>query len=215
MGVLDDVSVVEVAQAPPPDPSLWELELTSSPSGTVVEGDVVTYTATVTGSSVAPIPGAGVIVDLAGVVDDGELVGSSVTASSGTAQALATSVGWSVDLGVNGTATLTFDVIAGRAGDGVLDAIASGTATDAVLVDCDGCRETSQLVEADDEGAGPGTGPGSGPGTGGGSGQVSGGTLSSTGSTVPLEALWVAAALLGGGLVATGFGVARRVRARS
>ena len=172
-----------------------------------------TYTATVTGSPTVAIPAAGVIVDLAGVVDDGDLVESSVAASAGTAQALASSVGWSVDLAVGATATLTFDVVAGRSGDAVLAATATGTATDAVLLDCDGCRETSQPVEADDEGPGPGPGPGAGTGSGGGSGSGAA-ALSSTGGD-PRGALWVAAVLLAGGLVATGIHGARRVRSRS
>jgi hypothetical protein len=209
---IDDVSVVEVAQAPPPDPVQWNLELTSNPSGPVTEGDVVTYTATVTGSPLAAIPGAGVIIDLAGVVDDGDVLEASLAASSGTAQALASSVVWSGDLAVDGTATITFDVVAGRAGDAVLDATATGTATDAVLLECDGCRDTSQAVEPDDEEPGPGPGPGPVPGTGSVSG---GGALSNTGAPDPRGALWAAVALLGGGLVAMGIHSARRIRARS
>ena len=125
-------------------------------------------------------------------------------------------MGWSVDLAIGATATLTFDVIAGRSGNALLEAVATGTATDAILLDCDGCRETSQPVEADDEGPGPGPGPGPGTGSGGGGGSGSGAAaLSSTGGPDPRGALWVAAVLLAGGLVATGIHGARRVRSRS
>ena len=178
---VDDVSVVEVAQAPPPDPDpvVWELELTSSPTGAVTEGDVVTYTATITGSSTAAIPGAGVIIDLAGVVDDGDVVESTLSASSGHCAGAGIQRGLERRFADGRLGHHHVRRHRGRAGDAVLAAAASGTATEAILLDCDGCRDTSQAVEADDEE--PGQGPGPGPGTGSGS-VTGGGTLSNTGA---------------------------------
>ncbi|MFT9786898.1 hypothetical protein ACMZ5E_11795 [Streptomyces rhizosphaericola] len=72
-------------------------------------GDTLTYAVTVVNTSTVTV-NAGFTDDLAGVLDDGQVVPGSVTASTGTAALTGTSLNWSGVLAPEGTATVTYQV---------------------------------------------------------------------------------------------------------
>ncbi|ARF73349.1 hypothetical protein B7C62_14525 [Kitasatospora albolonga] len=91
-----------------PEPS-YTVEKSASSAGPVNAGDTLTYTVTVTNTSTLTVNGD-FTDDLAGVLDDGQVVPGSVTASTGTATLTGTSLNWTGVLAPDGTATVTYQV---------------------------------------------------------------------------------------------------------
>ncbi|MFZ4280586.1 hypothetical protein [Streptomyces rhizosphaericola] len=91
-----------------PEPA-YTVEKSASSAGLVNAGDTLTYTVTVVNTSTVTV-NAGFTDDLAGVLDDGQVVPGSVTASTGTAALTGTSLNWSGVLAPEGTATVTYQV---------------------------------------------------------------------------------------------------------
>ncbi|MFL3865348.1 DUF11 domain-containing protein [Streptomyces griseobrunneus] len=91
-----------------PEPA-YTVEKSASSAGPVNAGDTLTYTVTVVNTSTVTV-NAGFTDDLAGVLDDGQVVPGSVTASTGTAALTGTSLNWSGVLAPEGTATVTYQV---------------------------------------------------------------------------------------------------------
>ncbi|MYT38935.1 DUF11 domain-containing protein [Streptomyces sp. SID8356] len=91
-----------------PEPS-YTVEKSASSAGPVNPGDTLTYTVTVVNTSTVTV-NADFTDDLAGVLDDGQVVPGSVTASTGTATLTGTSLNWSGVLAPEGTATVTYQV---------------------------------------------------------------------------------------------------------
>ncbi|MFJ1593619.1 hypothetical protein ACIOD0_25735 [Kitasatospora albolonga] len=91
-----------------PEPS-YTVEKSASSAGPVNAGDTLTYTVTVTNTSTLTVNGD-FTDDLAGVLDDGQVVPGSVTASTGTATLTGTTLNWTGVLAPDGTATVTYQV---------------------------------------------------------------------------------------------------------
>ncbi|NGO82289.1 DUF11 domain-containing protein [Streptomyces sp. 196(2019)] len=91
-----------------PEPA-YTVEKSASSAGPVNAGDTLTYTVTVVNTSTVTV-NAGFTDDLAGVLDDGQVVPGSVTASTGTAALTGTSLNWSGVLAPEGTGTVTYQV---------------------------------------------------------------------------------------------------------
>ncbi|MER7852630.1 hypothetical protein ABTZ98_08715 [Streptomyces bacillaris] len=91
-----------------PEPA-YTVEKSASSAGPVNAGDTLTYAVTVVNTSTVTV-NAGFTDDLAGVLDDGQVVPGSVTASTGTAALTGTSLNWSGVLAPEGTATVTYQV---------------------------------------------------------------------------------------------------------
>ncbi|MFF9637652.1 hypothetical protein ACF1D2_24095 [Streptomyces bacillaris] len=91
-----------------PEPS-YTVEKSASSAGPVNAGDTLTYTVTVVNTSTLTVNGD-FTDDLAGVLDDGQVVPGSVTASTGTATLTGTSLNWTGVLAPEGTATVTYQV---------------------------------------------------------------------------------------------------------
>lgn len=85
-----------------------------SPTGPVKQGDVLTYTETVTNTGTNPATSAGFSDDLSAVLTDGTLVAGSVTASAGSASVTGNTLTWSGTLtappAAGSTVTVTYQV---------------------------------------------------------------------------------------------------------
>ncbi|MFC4589263.1 fibronectin type III domain-containing protein [Sphaerisporangium corydalis] len=99
-------------------------------TSSIVAGDVVSYTITVANTGQTAYTGAALTDDLTGVLDDAAY-GNDATATSGTVTYTAPNLGWTGDLAIGATATITYSVttISPDLGDGVLtNTTASATA---------------------------------------------------------------------------------------
>lgn len=84
---------------------------------TVAVGDTITYTVTATQFGTAPVSGATLVDDLAGVLDDAEFVDGSATATSGTVARTGDALTWTGDLAIGQTVTITYAVKVAGGGD--------------------------------------------------------------------------------------------------
>jgi len=92
---------------------------TSNPASlsTVAVGDTISYTVTATQFGTAPVPGATLVDDLSGVLDDAAFVAGSAAATVGTVTQSGSTLTWVGDLAVGGTATITYAVKVVGGGD--------------------------------------------------------------------------------------------------
>jgi fimbrial isopeptide formation D2 family protein/uncharacterized repeat protein (TIGR01451 family) len=87
---------------------------------TVAIGDTVTYTVTVTQVGPAAVPGAALVDDLAGVLDDATFVDGSETATAGTVVRDGDKLNWIGDLAVGQVVTITYQATVKGGGDTTL-----------------------------------------------------------------------------------------------
>jgi fimbrial isopeptide formation D2 family protein/uncharacterized repeat protein (TIGR01451 family) len=86
----------------------------------VAIGDTVTYTVTVTQVGPAAVPGAALVDDLSGVLDDATFVDGSETATAGTLSRAGDKLNWAGDLAVGQVVTITYRATVTGGGDTTL-----------------------------------------------------------------------------------------------
>nr|WP_231747597.1 DUF11 domain-containing protein [Auraticoccus cholistanensis] len=163
---------------------------------TVAEGDVITYTVTVSHQGKAPLEDATVVDDLTDVIDDA-IYNGDVEASSGAVRYADSKLTWTGDLEVGQVVTFTYTVeVTGDGSDNLVNPVTTddprGTCDEAV-----GCQTEHPLEDA----------PVPAPGLGGGGTGV-GGNLPNTGAPAVLGTLLAGLLMVGAGLTV----VARRRR---
>ncbi|MVA75101.1 DUF11 domain-containing protein [Auraticoccus sp. F435] len=107
---------------------------------TVVPGDVITYTVTVTQDGPGEVPGARLVDDMADVLDDASYNGD-VEASVGEATVDGDTLSWTGDLEVGAVETITYSVTVTDTGD---DDVTNAVTSDDPRGSCDeavGCEE--------------------------------------------------------------------------
>lgn len=87
---------------------------------TVAVGDTVTYTVTVTQVGPAAVPGAALVDDLSGVLDDATFVDGSAKATAGTVARNGNALTWTGDLAVGQVVTITYQATVKGGGDTTL-----------------------------------------------------------------------------------------------
>ncbi|SEB07579.1 DUF7927 domain-containing protein [Leifsonia sp. 21MFCrub1.1] len=87
---------------------------------TVAVGDTITYTVTVIQKGPAAVPGATLVDNLAGVLDDATFVDGSETATAGTVTRAGDTVNWVGDLAIGQVVTITYRVTVKGGGDTTL-----------------------------------------------------------------------------------------------
>jgi len=92
---------------------------TSDPASTstVAVGDTITYTVIATQFGTAPVPGATLVDDLSGALDDATFVEGSATATAGTVARAGSTLTWTGDLAVGQVVTITYQVKVVGGGD--------------------------------------------------------------------------------------------------
>lgn len=212
---IDDLALVRSLE----QPAAWEAGVVSNPvsGSTVAPGDVVTYTVsarTLTGD----VGEAALDIDLAGVLDDAELVAGDPAARAAAPTLDGTHLRWSGSVTAPVDITFQVRVLNPAAGDGVMTPSVTGT-SGAATFSCVGCGDsTLRVVTAT---ASPSPEPSQTSGTGGGTGgQGSGSSGTGAGASLPATggdgAAMIGTAALAGILVAAGavaLLVRRRVRA--
>lgn len=118
-------STVTVTTPGPPPP--LEIEKTSDSTAATRAGDTVTYTVTATntglGSYTAAAP-AVVVDDLAGILDDARYDGGATASRPGTIDFTEPKLSWTGPLGAGQSISLTYAVVVGSGGDGVMRNVA-------------------------------------------------------------------------------------------
>jgi uncharacterized repeat protein (TIGR01451 family) len=87
---------------------------------TVAIGDQVTYTVTVTQTGTAAVPGAALVDDLSGVLDDATFVDGGETATAGTVTRAGDALDWNGDLAIGQVVTIQYRVTVVGGGDTTL-----------------------------------------------------------------------------------------------